>query len=58
MTIRKLTQEELELCTRANRILGMPIKLRTNITALSYILDGKSKELEELIKETAGSAVK
>jgi len=51
MKTRKLTENELELCIRASRILGTPIKPGTNITALSYILDGKSNELEKLLKE-------
>ena len=57
--MKKLTDKELELVLRASRILGSPIKPETNITALSYVLDGKGNELEELIKlkETAGSAV-
>lgn len=49
--MRQLNKDELILCIKANRILGLPIKPNTNITALSYILEGKIDELYGLIKE-------
>ena len=49
--MRPLTKDELQLISRAHKVLGTPIKPNTNITALSLILAGKSQELEKLICE-------
>ena len=50
--MRSMTNEELALWRKAHEVLPMPIEPGTNVTALSYILDGKAKELEELIRAT------
>ena len=50
--MRKLTESEVALLSRASKVLPTPLQPDTNITALSYIMAGKTKELEELIRAT------
>jgi hypothetical protein len=51
MAMRPLTKEELTLYQEAHKVLPTPIIPGTNITIVSYILEGRIDELKQLMKE-------